>query len=162
LEWLVRGVELQDLSASLGIQCQQPRNDYAVLDKLPANYTYPVFRMSATSDGDILYFGTQTHALLVALNRTSGTALANLQINAHQSAVLTTSQTVYNHTIFIGGSSQEENAASDIPSHKCCSFAGNMIAASFSQPPNTFTTLWNVSMLPLGAVGPAGLRRDRI
>jgi outer membrane protein assembly factor BamB len=74
--------------------------DYAVPDKLPANYTYSVSRTSATFDGDILYFGSQTHALLVALNRTSGNALANLQINAHQFAVLTTSPTIYNHTIF--------------------------------------------------------------
>jgi hypothetical protein len=113
-----------------------------------------VSRTSAAFDGDVLYFGTQTYALLVALNRTTGTALAHLKINTHPYAVLTTSPTVYNHTVLIGASSQDEQAATVIPNYKYCSFVGNMVAASLSQPANTFTTLWNVSMLPLDAADP--------
>ena len=130
--------------------------NYAVPTLFQASFIHAASRTSPAFHGDVLYIGTLTHALLVALNRTTGTVLAHLQINTHPFAVLTTSPTVYNGTIFIGGSSQEENAATGVPNYQCCSFVGNMVAATFSQSSNSFTTLWNVSMLPLETSGLGG------
>ncbi|KAK3329221.1 quinon protein alcohol dehydrogenase-like superfamily [Apodospora peruviana] len=110
----------------------------------------PVSRTSPQIDGNVLYFGTLTHALVVAVNKYTGSILGAVQINAHPLAIITMSPTFYNGKLFVGASSVEENVPL-IPGYQCCSFVGNMVALTFSG--NHFRTSWNVS-----AISPARQR----
>lgn len=105
-------------------------------------------RTSPQIDGNVLFFGTQAHALLVALDVNTGATLASIQVNPHPLAILTMSPTVYNGRIFIGTSSTEEYATGVVPNYPCCSFIGNFGAFDFNQASRAFTLAWNVNMLP--------------
>lgn len=110
--------------------------------------TSPVSRTSPAIDGDVLYFGTQTHALVIAVNRHNGNFLGWQQINYHPVAVVTQSPTFYDGKLFVGASSYEESAAF-IPNYTCCSFIGNMAALTFDRSAGKFHVVWNETMLPL-------------
>jgi glucose dehydrogenase len=100
----------------------------------------------------VLFFGTQTWALLVAADLKTGAVLATTQVNPHEFAVVTISPTFYNGTIYVGASSDEEQvAALADPTYQCCSFIGNAAAFTFDKTTNTFTTKWNTSMIPVEA-----------
>jgi outer membrane protein assembly factor BamB len=120
--------------------------------------TVPVSRTSPQVDVDnhVLYFGTQTHALIVAADLHSGKTLAVAKVNPHQLALVTTSPTFYRGMLFVGASSLEELAVQDIPGYNCCSFVGNAMALIFDRQANKFSTIWNRSMLPSGAGGGPG------
>jgi hypothetical protein len=77
-----------------------------------ANLTFAVSRTSPQIDGGVLYLGTLRHCLLLALDLESGSILAQVQINSHPLAMITMSPTFYAGKIFVGASSQEEDAAS--------------------------------------------------
>ncbi|GJN78730.1 hypothetical protein PLIIFM63780_002239 [Purpureocillium lilacinum] len=113
--------------------------------------TSPVSRTSPAIDGDVLYFGTQSHALVVAVDRDNGNVLGIQQLNPHPQAVITQSPTFYDGRVFVGASSEEEAAAANIPDYPCCSFIGNMAALTFDRSERKFHVAWNHSMLPLGA-----------
>jgi outer membrane protein assembly factor BamB len=93
-----------------------------------------VSRTSPTFDSHgVLYFGTQIHALLIAVDRLTGKTLGISQINNHPMAIVTMSPTVANVTshpnmgalqeaLFIGAASGEEAAAETVPGYVCCSF----------------------------------------
>ena len=115
----------------------------------------PVSRTSPQVDGDVLYFGTLTHALMFAADVQTGAILASLRINPHPLAILTMSPTLYNGQLFIGAASQEELATTTVPGYKCCSFVGNMAALIFDHSAGKFSVSWNVSMLPSNWYGAA-------
>lgn len=77
---------------------------------------------------DVIYFGTEAFALLVALDRDTGKHIAYTQINPHPLAIDTMSPTYYNGYIFVGTSSREEPAVREILGYKCYSFIGNFAA----------------------------------
>ncbi|RFU33222.1 hypothetical protein B7463_g3145, partial [Scytalidium lignicola] len=114
-----------------------------------ATITKHVSRSSPQIDGDTLFFGTITHALIVAINRHTGQVLGQVQVNPHPLAILTTSPTFYDNKLFVGAASLEETGADHIPDYPCCSFVGNMVALSFDKFHNCFNVEWNVTMLPL-------------
>src|SRR5579871_3721284 len=111
---------------------------YAPLSKAQAVITSPVSRTSPQLDGDVLFFGTQTHALCVAVDRHSGKTLGSIQINTHPLAVVTMSPTVYRGKIFLGASSAEEGAELLVPGYQCCSFVGNMVGMTFNRSSGQF------------------------
>lgn len=113
-----------------------------------ASLTKQVSRSSPQIDGDILYFGTITHALVVAINRNTGQVLGQIQINPHPLAILTMSPTFYDGRLFIGSSSLEETGADHILDYPCCSFIGNMVALTFDRNNGRFNLQWNITMLP--------------
>ncbi|OCK76367.1 Quino protein alcohol dehydrogenase-like protein [Lepidopterella palustris CBS 459.81] len=121
---------------------------FAPLTATQTAVTIPVSRTSPQVDGDVLYFATQTHALLIAVNRLSGKILGMIQINEHPLAISTTSPTVYNGTVFVGASSAEESAADLVPGYQCCSFIGNMAAFKFDDHTGSFHLVWNLNTLP--------------
>ena len=108
----------------------------------------PVSRTSPFLQDGVLYLGTLIHALLLAVDASNGALLAQKQINAHPTAVITQSPTVYNGLILVGASSVEESAAASIPGYQCCSFVGNMNAFKFDTASGKLSTAWSVSMLP--------------
>lgn len=79
-----------------------------------------------------MYFGTQTHALIVAVSKEKGELLGVVQVNAHELAVITMSPTLFEGNLFVGAASVEENV-SLLPSYKCCSFVGNFVALGFEK-----------------------------
>ena len=114
----------------------------------PLAYVTASSRTSAALDGDVLYFGTQLHAFLFAVDRNTGRILDHIQINSHPLAIITQSPTVWNGIVYVGCSSQEEVAAGFIPGYACCSFIGNFAAVRFDKGSNRFSILWNQAMVP--------------
>ncbi|KAH8682766.1 quinon protein alcohol dehydrogenase-like superfamily [Tricladium varicosporioides] len=120
-------------------------SSYAPISTFQKEQTKPVSRTSPQIDGNVVYFGTQTHALIVAVNRLTGQTLGSIQINSHPLAVITMSPTFFDGKLFVGAASVEENV-SLLPTYPCCSFVGNMVAVTFDH--EKFNVLWNVSMIP--------------
>lgn len=117
----------------------------------PFEYIAPASRTSAALDGDVLYFGTHSHALLVAVDRHTGNILDHIQINSHPFAVVTQSPTLWNGIIYVGCSSVEEAAAGVIPDYHCCSFIGNFAAVKFGKGSGRFNILWDQTMAPVSS-----------
>lgn len=105
-------------------------------------------RTSPVVHEDVIYFGTEAFALLVALDRNTGKHIAHTQINPHPLAIDTMSPTYYNGYIFVGTSSREEPAARKIPGYKCCSFVGNFAAFRLDKSAQNFNVHWNITTLP--------------
>ena len=120
---------------------------YSPITDLQLNATSPVSRTSPQVDGDVVYFGTLTHALIVAVSRFTGQTLGIIQTNPHPVAAVTMSPTFYNGKLFVGVSSLEEDAAAQ-PGYVCCSFVGNLLAMTFNGSNGKFEVLWNISMIP--------------
>lgn len=119
--------------------------------------TVPISRTSPQIDAQnsILYFATQTWALVVAADLHTGHILGTHQTNTHPMATITMSPTLYNTTLFVGTSSAEENAAfllnSNATTYPCCSFTGNVASLSFHRPTSSFLTHWDIPMIPPSA-----------
>jgi len=105
-------------------------------------------RTSPQVHGDIVYVGTQAHALVLALDRFSGTLLAITQIHQHPLAIVTQSPTIYKGRLFVGTASVEETAQAVVPDYNL-TFVGTMVALSVKPINRTLRILWNVPMLPL-------------
>ena len=122
-------------------------NKYAAVDRFQAAVVFAGSRTSPQLDlqNNVIYIGTQLHALLLALDMRSGAIVGHIQVNPHPLAIVTMSPTFYNGQVFLGTSSSEESAAVD-PTYPCCSFVGNFAAFSFDG--HRFTTHWNRTMLP--------------
>ncbi|KAH8812095.1 quinon protein alcohol dehydrogenase-like superfamily [Xylogone sp. PMI_703] len=148
--WSGEFVAVNYLSCSIHwrINVTQLVYDYAPITG-PTAITKHVSRSSPQIDGDILFFGTITHALVIAVNRYNGKILGQIQVNQHPLALLTMSPTFYDNKLFIGSSSLEETGADHILDYPCCSFVGNMVALSFDKSNGHFHVEWNVTMLPL-------------
>ncbi len=106
----------------------------------------PVSRTSPQIDGNVVYFGTLTHALIVAVNKGTGATLGVVQIHSHPLAIVTMSPTFFDGKLFVGVSSVEENVPL-LPGYQCCSFAGKMVALAFNAAKGKFQIVWSVSSI---------------
>jgi outer membrane protein assembly factor BamB len=122
---------------------EEPLTGFVLNNSLPMSRTSP----QIDTDRGILYFGTQAHALLVAVNLTNGNVLGTIRVSEHPLAILTMSPTLYDGNIYIGASSQEESATLD-PGYPCCDFIGVFASFSFDTKKNKFTERWHVNTLP--------------
>jgi outer membrane protein assembly factor BamB len=122
---------------------EEPLTGYVLVNSLPISRTSP----QIDTDRGILYFGTQAHALLVAVNLTNGDVLGTIRVSDHPLAILTMSPTLYDGNIYIGASSQEESATLD-PTYPCCDFIGVFASYSFDTKKKKFTERWHVNTLP--------------
>ncbi|KAK4234541.1 hypothetical protein C8A03DRAFT_37684 [Achaetomium macrosporum] len=106
---------------------------YGALLRDQARATYQPSRNSPQIDGDMLFFGTQAHALVLAVNRHSGAVLDMLRINSHPFAVITISPTIY-----LPGHPLRQNLQLRggrplfFPDYQCYTFTGNAAALTFS------------------------------
>ncbi|KAK0715106.1 quinon protein alcohol dehydrogenase-like superfamily [Lasiosphaeris hirsuta] len=119
---------------------------FAPVSAFQAQNVRPVSRTSPQIDGNVVYFGTLTHALVVAVSKTTGATLAVVQVNPHPLAIVTMSPTFFGGRLFVGVSSVEENVTL-LPGYRCCSFAGNVVALSFNAASKKFRVLWNVASI---------------
>jgi outer membrane protein assembly factor BamB len=127
--------------------------DYGPITPLQLEVATTTSRTSPQIDAanNILFFGTQIHALVVAADLDTGAVLGVQQANPHELAIITSSPTFYDNTLFVGVSSAEENAGYfSNGTYPCCSFIGNAAAFRFTRTttPPKFTTLWNVTTIP--------------
>jgi len=106
-----------------------------------------IARTSPQIDGDVVYFGTLTHALVFAVDRSTGKTLGTIQLNPHPFAIVTMSPTFYDGKLFVGAASVEENLSLD-PTYKCCNFVGNVAALRFDKSTKSFSVVWNLTMIP--------------
>jgi len=113
-----------------------------------AVFTFLGSRTSAAIDGNVLYFGTLAHALVVAVDLHTGTIIDQIQINDHPFALITQSPTVWQGILYIGVASAEESVAAYIPGYKCCSFVGNFDAITLRS--GKLSILWTQYMVPPG------------
>ena len=120
---------------------------FAPISEIQRAQTKAISRTSPQVVDNVVYFGTLTHALVVAVDRSTGNTLGVVQINPHPLAVVTMSPTFFGGKLFVGAASVEENLSLD-PTYHCCSFIGNMVALSFDKARKTFSVLWNVPMIP--------------
>jgi outer membrane protein assembly factor BamB len=121
---------------------------HAPINAVSTTICQAVSRTSPQLDGEVLYFGTQRGALLVALSVDTGDFKAAIQLNSHPAAIITMSPTLYNGKIYVGAASQEEIANQYIPTYECCSFIGNFAAFEYDHKNNKFSVAWNISTLP--------------
>jgi hypothetical protein len=123
------------------------------------NTSYLAYPLSSRSSAQIdertrvLYFTSILHALVFAVGIDDGTVYDMVQINPHGAAVGTMSPTLYRGILYAGASSLEEGAG-EIPGYQCCSFVGNVVALRFDRTAKRWSTVWNVTTLPID--GPAG------
>ncbi|KAH6855852.1 hypothetical protein B0I37DRAFT_365975 [Chaetomium sp. MPI-CAGE-AT-0009] len=84
--------------------------DYAPITTLQLTVALAASRTSPQIDAenDILFFGTQIHALVVAADLDTGAMLGVQQANPHELAVITSSPTLHNSTLFVGVFSAKE------------------------------------------------------
>jgi outer membrane protein assembly factor BamB len=120
---------------------------YAPISAFQAANTRAVSRTSPQIDGDVVYFGTLTHALIVAVDKNNGNTLGIVQISSIPVAVITMSPTFFDGKLFVGTSSVETSVAR-VPGYQCCSFVGNMVALNFDLSTGTFKVLWRVASIP--------------
>ena len=106
-------------------------------------------RTTPVMDGNILFIGTQTSALLLAIDKRDGNLINLVQISKHPFAVITQSPTIWRGTVYVGSSSQEEGAAAVVPGYVCCSFIGSMNALTLEN--ESFKLLWSQNMIPSGS-----------
>ncbi|KAH6986713.1 quinon protein alcohol dehydrogenase-like superfamily [Ilyonectria destructans] len=143
-------LDYQDCNVKWQINVTAIIEDYAPISAEQRAIIRAVSRTSPQINGDVLYFGSQTHSLIVAVDLRTGKTLGVTQINPHPMAIVTLSPTFYKGLIFAGASSAEETAAAFIPGYNCCSFVGNVVALRFDHTGN-FATVWNVTTLPPGS-----------
>jgi glucose dehydrogenase len=134
--------------------------DFKPITPLQAIASSAMSRTSPQIDAEanVVFFGTQIHALLVAADLNSGAVLGVTQVNPHELATITASPTLYDGLVFVGVSSGEENAAFfTAGAYTCCSFIGNAAAFRFRRTSRSgeFTTVWNVTTIPTNLPGPA-------
>jgi hypothetical protein len=121
--------------------------DFATPTSAQSSLLVAASRTSPTinSTNQILYFGTQMHALIVAVDLNTGNVLSRTQVHSHLLAEVTSSGTLYDGILYTGVSSAEENAPK--VNLTCCSFIGGALAIKFDRSTNQFTTLWEVPYL---------------
>jgi polyvinyl alcohol dehydrogenase (cytochrome) len=109
-----------------------------------------VSRTTPAVDGNIIYFGTQQGAYLVAIDKSTGALRWVSQMDTHPLAIITASPAVKDGVIYTGVASNEEGAAAN-PSYTCCSFRGSVLAADA----RTGKILWKTFTVPEGYSGGA-------
>ncbi|KAK3353319.1 quinon protein alcohol dehydrogenase-like superfamily [Lasiosphaeria hispida] len=119
---------------------------FAPVSPFQAQHVRPLSRTSPQIDGNVVYFGTLTHALIVAVSKTTGATLGVVQIHSHPLAIVTMSPTFFDGKLFVGASSVEENVT-PLPGYRCCSFVGSVVALSFNTASKKFKVLWNVASI---------------
>ncbi|KAG6355578.1 hypothetical protein INS49_003540 [Diaporthe citri] len=119
---------------------------FAPVSEFQAETTRPVSRTSPQIDGNTLYFGTLTHALIVAVDKRNGTTLGVVQIDATPVAVITMSPTFFDGKLFVGTASVETSVTRR-PGYQCCSFVGNMVALTFDSATGDFSVAWRVATI---------------
>ncbi|KAH8880205.1 Quino protein alcohol dehydrogenase-like protein [Thozetella sp. PMI_491] len=143
-------LDYESCTVSWQINVTQLIEDFAPIPAVTlASGINPVSRTSPLIDTshNLLYFGTQTHALLVAVDLRTGQVRGVTQLHSHPLAILTNSGTLYNGIIYTGTSSLEE-VGIIYPDYTCCSFIGTAVAVRFDPVKNTFIKLWETPMLP--------------
>ncbi|KAF1979078.1 Quino protein alcohol dehydrogenase-like protein [Bimuria novae-zelandiae CBS 107.79] len=120
---------------------------YAPITTFQAANTRPVSRTSPQIEGNTVYFGTLTHALVVAVDKRNGRTLGIVRLSSIPVAVITMSPTIYHGSLFVGTSSVE-TSTTKLAGYQCCSFVGEMFALRFNEATKTFEIQWSVKSIP--------------
>ena len=109
-----------------------------------------ISRVSPAVDGDQLIIGdilssNQAHdgANVISVDRNKGTLQWITQVESHPAAIITGSPVVFDHVVYIGVSSNEEDLATN-PAYPCCSFRGSVVALD----EKTGAILWKTFDMP--------------
>src|SRR5579872_105402 len=109
-----------------------------------------VSRVSPAVSGDEVIIGdilnsktTHNGANVIAVDRGTGALRWITQVDKHPAAIITGSPVVFNNTVYVGVSSNEEGLATD-NSYPCCTFRGSMVALNAT----TGAMLWKTFVVP--------------
>jgi len=91
-----------------------------------------ISRTSPAVVNDVVVFGSQAGAWLIALKRKTGELKWKVQLDPHPTAVVTQSPTVHKEVVYVGVASQEEAVVSFDLTYQCCTFRGSMLAVSLA------------------------------
>ncbi|KAH8899139.1 Quino protein alcohol dehydrogenase-like protein [Thozetella sp. PMI_491] len=135
------------------INVTQVIHDFGPVTDQQAIVMIQASRTSAQIDevNRILYFGTQTHALIVAADLNTGAVLGFKQLHTHPLAILTLSGTLHGGVLYTGVCSASENVGLLPPgSFSFPPFTGTAVAVRFARRGNggTFAVVWEVPTLP--------------
>ncbi|KAF4926891.1 Polyvinylalcohol dehydrogenase [Colletotrichum viniferum] len=104
----------------------------------------PVCRSSPATDGGNLFIGTLAHALVLAIDKETGTLVSHLQIDNHPVAMITQSPTWYAGQLLVGASSFEVISAS-LANYNCCDHVGSMNSVAVEG--DILTLQWKTMMM---------------
>ena len=122
---------------------------YQQLNATILSVSQPVSRTTPALEKNTLFIGTQANALLLAIDKRNGKLISEIRINEQPYAIITQSPTVWQGKIFIGSSSEEDQAAATVPGFICCTAIANMNA--FTLEEDGFKLLWTQDTLPAGS-----------
>jgi polyvinyl alcohol dehydrogenase (cytochrome) len=119
-----------------------------ILSVLPNAYAFLLYT-SRTSpvisdDGDTIFIGTLSGALIIALDASCGEVLWSTRPEKHPCAVITGSLTYYKGNLYGGVSNSESACAANIPGYQCCTFRGSV----FSLRASDGTLRWQTYTIP--------------
>jgi len=100
----------------------------------------------------VIYLGTQEGAWLLAISATTGALLWKTQLESAASdpfALITSSPTVVNETVYVGVASLEEGIAGFVPDYPCCKARGSVVAVQA----NKGKIKWKTYTTPVGYSG---------
>ncbi len=115
-------------------------------------------RTSPVVVGNDLVMGDQNGATqlggahVFAVNRFTGKLDWATQVESNPAAVVTSSPTFFNGTIYVGVSSIEESLAAEIPNYPCCTFRGSVVALN----PSSGSIEWKTYTVPDNQGVPGG------
>jgi polyvinyl alcohol dehydrogenase (cytochrome) len=104
-----------------------------------------VSRTSPAVSGNSVVIGTQTGAMLVSLDKTTGATNWVTQLDTHPMAIVTQSPTIYNGVVYDGVASVEENGVDCEASLNACYFRGSENAVNLA----TGVVLWKTYTISL-------------
>lgn len=111
-------------------------------------------RTSPAVYGDELVLGdtnpARAGAVLFTVDKRTGQALWHTNLDTHPAAIVSSSPVVYQGTIYVGVSSDEEDLAT-APGYPCCSFRGSVVALDAA----TGRIRWQTHTVPTGYAGGA-------
>ena len=112
--------------------------------------TGSVSRVSPAIADDLLIIGdiespSQPHAgaNIIAVEKETGNRRWITQVDSHPAAIITGSPVIFNNTIYVGVSSNEESLATN-PAYPCCTFRGSVVALDL----NSGRMLWKTFDMP--------------
>lgn len=115
-------------------------------------FTTAISRVSPAVNGDELVIGdnenpnaTHNGANVIAVDRATGNMRWITNVDSYPAAIITGSPVVYNNTVYVGVSSNEESTLAHLPTYtQCCAFRGSVVALDA----NTGAILWKTYDMP--------------
>ncbi|XP_016649028.1 PREDICTED: polyvinylalcohol dehydrogenase-like [Prunus mume] len=107
---------------------------------LKVNWTVSRSTPTVVADHDLLIVGIYGHAVVIALQRSTGKLIWSTLLDTHAASLITMSGTYYKGSLYMGTASLEETLSNE----ECCTFRGSFAKLDVKSG----TILWQTFVLP--------------